>query len=310
MMLRTIDECLLCHRTQSRRDAAASHSLALPAPFEVRTCSRCGLRWLNPQPSDADYRAIYGRSYFGRGQAQVGPSGHWLLDEFPAQQGDYEAGTAAERLASYQERLRCLPRPGTNGRALDIGAATGDFLALARCRGWQVEGLEASAYACRRAQEKHGISLVNTSLEEFQPSHGYDLIHMSHVLEHFTRPDFALAKVRDMLLPGGMLVIEVPNQFDAWVNRLRRLAASIRQLGTHARPSVHSIHHTYFFRLDHVKRLMDQQGLLVCSERTFFAERLRETPGRRWLLRPLDYAAASIADQGENIEVIATREGQ
>lgn len=309
-MLTRIEPCLLCPAAGSHHDRAASRALALPTPFEVRTCNQCGLRWLNPQPSDEDYRAIYQRSYFGGGSGDNTSSGHWLARQFPGQHADYETGAGAARLVTYRERLRRLPPPQGGARILDIGAATGDFLVLARSCRWQVEGLEASTYGCRRAQEKHGIALFNTSLEDFKPVHEYDIIHMSHVLEHFTHPDLALSKVRDMLVPGGLVVIEVPNQFDAWVNRLRRVAALVRRRGTRSRPGVHSIHHTFFYRLEHIKQLLQRQGFRVLSERTFFPERLRETLGRRWLLRPLDYAAARLDGQGENIEVIATPEGK
>ena len=273
-MLTTIDDCLLCQVADSRQDRAAAQALALTAPSSARNC--CGLRWLNPQPSDADYRAIYQSSYFGAGRGTSAGDRplHWLARQFPGKEADYETGAGAARVLSYRQRLRRLPASRAGCRVLDIGAATGDFLAIAQSEGWEVEGLEASAYGCQRARDKYGIELFNSSLEDFNPVHGYDLIHMSHVLEHFTRPDQALTKVRDMLLPSGILVVEVPNQFDAWVNRLRRLSALLRRGRKAARPSVHSIHHTYFFRVDHVGRLLYQKGFQVVSQRTFFPERL------------------------------------
>jgi SAM-dependent methyltransferase len=43
----------------------------------------------------------------------------------------------------------------------------------------------------------------------------FDVVHMSHVLEHCIDPRKALAEARSLLAPNGTLVIEVPNNEDA-----------------------------------------------------------------------------------------------
>jgi SAM-dependent methyltransferase len=58
---------------------------------------------------------------------------------------------------------------------------------------------------CRRA----GLA-VTDRLEEL-PSSAFSLITLHHVFEHLANPRKALAEIRRLLLPGGLLFVEVPN---------------------------------------------------------------------------------------------------
>jgi trans-aconitate methyltransferase len=99
------------------------------------------------------------------------------------------------------------------GRVLDIGASTGTLLNKMRDRfGSEVFGVEpGDAY---RAFAKHrGIEML-PSLDALLASKDekFDLISMSHVLEHLPDPVNELIKIRTELLDGeGCLLVEVPN---------------------------------------------------------------------------------------------------
>jgi len=196
----------------------------------------------------------------------------WLGASVPGTRTQYEQAVAPGRLPSYRRRMGRLRRlKGTGGHLLDIGAATGDFMAVAARSGWEAEGVEVSAYACRRAHWQYGLTLFNGELKEYcQTEKGtFDVVHMAHVLEHFTAPDRALVMVRSLLEYNGIVVIEVPNQFEAWVNRLRYAVAQ-PFFSRRRKPDVHSIHHTYFFEPHHIEALLSQQGFRVIDKQTFF----------------------------------------
>jgi SAM-dependent methyltransferase len=56
---------------------------------------------------------------------------------------------------------------------------------------------------------------VEVFLQQFQDHHSaepYSLIHMSHVIEHIPNPNDWLKHAKDLLLPDGILVINVPNK--------------------------------------------------------------------------------------------------
>lgn len=100
------------------------------------------------------------------------------------------------------------------GSLLDIGAGTGDFLALAKKNGWNTTGVEPNEKAKAIAINKGVHFVANT---ELLPSHSFDVITMWHVLEHVPDLDKQLKELKRLLKPNGTILIAVPNfnSFDA-----------------------------------------------------------------------------------------------
>jgi 2-polyprenyl-3-methyl-5-hydroxy-6-metoxy-1,4-benzoquinol methylase len=81
-----------------------------------------------------------------------------------------------------------------------------------REEGWQVFGIEISEYAGTFARNTLGLNIYTGSMESFDCSWtDFDVVTFYHTLEHVCDPQLALYKAYDVLKPGGMLVIEVPN---------------------------------------------------------------------------------------------------
>lgn len=94
------------------------------------------------------------------------------------------------------------------GSILDFGAGTGDFLNKMKSFFWNVEGVEPNEIARDLAILK-GLNL-KISLKDLD-GESYDVISLWHVLEHL--PDFEkkLVQFHELLNPGGILIIAVPN---------------------------------------------------------------------------------------------------
>jgi 2-polyprenyl-3-methyl-5-hydroxy-6-metoxy-1,4-benzoquinol methylase len=99
---------------------------------------------------------------------------------------------------------------------LEIGSGYGTFLAEIKNR-WSknAEGIEVSEsrrlFAEKYGNEKlHGLNLLVDEIPA-DMKHRYDLIVSFHVLEHVSRPNLFLKKVRELLCPEGLVVFEVPN---------------------------------------------------------------------------------------------------
>ena len=98
------------------------------------------------------------------------------------------------------------------GKILDIGCATGWFLKDMQDEGWDVSGIEPSKTIVKYANEKLGLDILNTNLENLDlPEDYFDAITMWDVLEHIPRPDMQLLKTKKMLKKNGVLVIRVPD---------------------------------------------------------------------------------------------------
>jgi 2-polyprenyl-3-methyl-5-hydroxy-6-metoxy-1,4-benzoquinol methylase len=94
------------------------------------------------------------------------------------------------------------------GNLLDIGAGTGDFLAVAKQNGWKITGIEPNKKAKSIAVHK-GISFVENS--KLLPTESFDTITMWHVLEHVPDLDFQIKELKRLLKPTGTILIAVPN---------------------------------------------------------------------------------------------------
>src|SRR5690554_362153 len=94
------------------------------------------------------------------------------------------------------------------GNLLDIGAGTGDFLAFAKSKRWEVLGIEPSSTAKELAQKK-GVPFVEGTEELSDNS--FDVITMWHVLEHVRDLDKQLSELKRICKPGGYVIIAVPN---------------------------------------------------------------------------------------------------
>ena len=124
-----------------------------------------------------------------------------------------------------------ISRPGEGARALDIGCDTGLLLDVLRDLGYRTEGIErspAGQQALAAGHDVHALDIEATDLGLGR----YELITLTHVLEHLREPVRGLVWIRRHLAAGGLAVIEVPNWGDLmrplWGRRFRPL-----ELGDH-----------------------------------------------------------------------------
>lgn len=105
---------------------------------------------------------------------------------------------------------------------LDIGCSTGVFLEYARERGHNVKGVEISEYSANIAISK-GLDVFIGNVEDANiPTKSLDFIHMNHVLEHFVDPLSTLSFLKCLLKDKGILVLEVPNEFENMNYKIKR----------------------------------------------------------------------------------------
>ena len=109
------------------------------------------------------------------------------------------------------------------GRMLDLGCGDGTVLWLAREDGWQVQGVELFPEHAKLVRDTLGFEVEVSDITAYQGvKEAWDCVVLTHVLEHLPDPVGALMKIRGLLKPGGVGVLEFPN-IDALDARLRRL---------------------------------------------------------------------------------------
>jgi SAM-dependent methyltransferase len=117
---------------------------------------------------------------------------------------------ASWQIAILEERGGRSLRPG---RLLDVGCgcAYGYTLEAARARGWEAEGLEPSRH-CRQRCTELGFAVMDGELTRI-PAAGerYGAVILKHVFEHTWEPRKALAEIRRVLEPDGLVFFDLPN---------------------------------------------------------------------------------------------------
>ena len=114
---------------------------------------------------------------------------------------------------ALKNKLKCINElHQAKGILLDIGAGTGDFLAVANQNGWQTIGIEPNDKAKKIAQNK-GVELIEAT--SLLTDHSIDVITMWHVLEHVPNVENQIKELKRLLKPNGSIIIAVPN-FNAY----------------------------------------------------------------------------------------------
>jgi 2-polyprenyl-3-methyl-5-hydroxy-6-metoxy-1,4-benzoquinol methylase len=73
-------------------------------------------------------------------------------------------------------------------------------------------GTQLSRTAAESARSQYGVEVLVGELPEPNlPEGAFHVVTFFHVLEHLGRPEAYLRRAWELLIPGGLLVVEVPN---------------------------------------------------------------------------------------------------
>ncbi|MBI1911569.1 MAG: class I SAM-dependent methyltransferase [Deltaproteobacteria bacterium] len=99
---------------------------------------------------------------------------------------------------------------------IDIGCGTGIFLSEAKKLGYDVYGIDFDRSNIKVAKEKYKIENVFcysvAELKKKFGKHRFDIVTFFEVLEHLDSPKKFLDDIKDLLTPGGVIALSVPNR--------------------------------------------------------------------------------------------------
>jgi SAM-dependent methyltransferase len=181
------EDCILCNGRHTKR-------VLVKGSWSIVKCEGCGLVSVSGHHAigKAKLKDLYDKNYF------TGETYNNYIDEY------------VERARLFNSKFSLLKRHLPRlGRLLDVGAATGFFLDVARRNGYEVFGIEISEFASAYAREHLNLNVITGQIENARfPSEYFDIITMWDVLEHLPNPVQALQHARRLLKPSGILVIE------------------------------------------------------------------------------------------------------
>lgn len=149
------------------------------------------------------------------------------------------------------------------GRALDCGCATGDNARLLRERGWKVTGVtnNSSEIALARAScDDVLLADLNEGLP-FADDASYDLVVLSHVLEHLVDPGTLLREMRQILSPGGRIAVALPN-----IAHYRQRFEFMRGRFEYTETGLLDSTHLRFYTVVTARRLLTDNGYVIARE--------------------------------------------
>ncbi len=202
---------------------------------DIHRCIACGLIFVDPIRTAP--KEIYSKDYFEGASRGFGYVNY-----------DEDKEPMRSVFLKYLDLIG-VELGGKKGTLLDVGAATGYFVALAKDRGFDAEGVDISEHAAA-AGRALGRAVRTGTIDDV---HGtFDCITMLDLIEHVPDPRAVLIKASELMRSGGVLIINAPD------------AGSLvaRTLG----PRWHLIsppEHLHYFDRSNMRKLLSEEGFDV-----------------------------------------------
>ena len=211
MMSDTSEPCLCCGTSGLTRVRPYRAESAAGAPLfgsaSLFRCGTCGLVQMEPQPAADALDHYYAESYRLGGRHGSGVAN---VRDFPRDNMYfmYRGQSIAALLAKHRSGAPGRPR------ILDVGAGFGHLLhALGETYPDSARSAIEISQVCVDHLRGLGITVHQAPTEEVLGglTEQFDIITLSHVLEHLREPSRVLGMLREHLAPDGVLYIEVPH---------------------------------------------------------------------------------------------------
>ena len=216
--------------------------------FKIVECVKCSFTFLNPRPKIeyiSNYYQVDGYDPFLTADSKKGIRNQVYL--------------LLRNLNLYQKYSKLTKIHSTPGKLLDIGCATGEFIEKMSENSWKCKGVEISQDARKYSEEK-GFD-VFSSVDEVPETEQFDMITMWHVLEHVHDLKKTIQKIHNLLKPGGLLIIAVPNIE----------SSDFKQYGAHW-IALDTPRHLYHFSGESINNLLKQDNFTLTESWTLFLD--------------------------------------
>ncbi len=194
-----------------------------PSAYDLLQCSSCGFVFVDSRQVQAE-RDYYGDRYYSYAPYSESQIERWARDA-----------------------VKCKEP----GKILDVGCGSGEWLYRKQLEGHEVWGLEVDERAVA-AGRNHGLRV--TSSADSLPGGYFDMIRLSHVIEHTDEPLEMMKSLAGKLRVGGQIEILAPNIESVKFAKLMPISKL-----------VDVPRHRCFFSADTLELLLTKSGLRVDS---------------------------------------------
>ncbi len=200
------------------------------------TCDHCDLVFTSPRLS---------RQFILKGYTENNDPGY--------------VSQAEGRITSFKACLKKVARFQKVGKVLDVGAAAGFFLKVAKDAGWETFGIEPSKYLSEFGNKSYGVNIHQGTIEDMPNwNTKMDVVTLWDVLEHTFDPKDVLKRCNAYLRDGGHVVVNYPNI----ANWMARLAGRNYWF-------IISVH-LFYFTPKTIKKMLEETGFEVVESGPHF----------------------------------------
>ena len=164
----------------------------------VYECSNCKLYFID-EPSQSEIEFLYNSDFYARNNN--------IIYKF------IDAKIKYARALNRFNYIKKFIKKTDNLNVLEIGASDGLLLSIFKKESFNVFGYELNENARKDALKKYDIKMKDDFLKDKNiDKNKYNIVIMSHILEHFTNPKYILNSVHNFIGGGvnDILFFEIP----------------------------------------------------------------------------------------------------
>lgn len=189
------NKCCICEQVDKTK------GYTVHMGYTLKICQRCSLVFLSKIPDSLD-------KFIDDSQDESASSQDLEFWSVPSL---YDRHHSIFNHFFEQRYQRMLLYNIPKGAYLDVGSGYGFWVNFLKEKKHQCFGIDVSPSAVAYCNERYGKCADIVSFEKYRTDQKFAVIFMFDVLEHFVRPDLMLKKAYELLLPGGIVYIQVPN---------------------------------------------------------------------------------------------------
>jgi 2-polyprenyl-3-methyl-5-hydroxy-6-metoxy-1,4-benzoquinol methylase len=185
--------------------------MSTQANFRLEAHPEFGFLQIKPTPRPEEISAFYAQEFYASGNPRFNDSALEVKRE------DQEFNEAQWEAISVRI-CELLARPLSELSILDVGCGWAQALHYFHRKGASCYGFDPAPEAAEYGRSQ-GLNVVTAGMETMDVFEGkkFDVVTLFNVLEHLADPVAVLTEIRTRVLkPGGLLIIDVPNEFNAF----------------------------------------------------------------------------------------------
>jgi len=226
-----VENCPVCGSSEREclyQDLEDVVFFAAPGKWTFYRCLNCRSGYLDPRPSDNTLHIAYKNYYthektvnfsdlslknkLRRMLSNAYRNHHYGTNDNPSIFfGYYLLKMRSVDRAIIDRGMRNLPVSGKGKSLLDVGCGNSSYLLRVKSAGWHVTGIDSDKQVVDNGQ-KDGLDIKLGDITVLNSQKDcYDVITLSHVIEHVPDPQQLLRNCFRLLNNNGTLWIETPN---------------------------------------------------------------------------------------------------